>query len=238
MMTKKDAFTLTELLLVLAIVFVLFSLAFPAFKNVREISRSSVCVSNLRQIGIGLFAYSGDNSGFFPTADLSHHTSTMLPQTNRWPYIAWNYMGLGNPKNGGYVKGVNDTSYGMKKPNIFVCPTSRITVKGYPGAWQTRQGGACYGMSVNPAQFFYSTTNWSEAPNFPVNRAWVRNSAGTALILEAQYLVVGSSLYTDRVGLIPHHGGMNVLYYDGHVEWIAANDIPTHYMARPFWRAN
>jgi len=232
------AFSLVELLLVLAIGAVIISLSMPAFRNMREMSRSTVCISNLRQIGMGLLTYSGDHNGYLPPADLSPHDSVEFPQTNRWPYLAWSHFGLGDPKKT-FKKGYNDARYDLKpgaRPNIFVCPTTRSKLIPYPGA-SSPGGKSCYGMSVNPARFFYNN-NWTNAPNYSVNRAWLKNASGTALILENQYLVVSSDLYFNASGLVPHRGGMNVLYYDGHVQWMTAQDIPTHYRAQPFWRAN
>ena len=56
-MNRAKAFTLVELLVVLAIVAILVSLALPAVQAAREASRKAQCCNNLRQIGVALQAY-------------------------------------------------------------------------------------------------------------------------------------------------------------------------------------
>ncbi len=62
----RSSFTLTELLVVVTIIAILISLLMPALKRARETANSAVCASNLRQIGIALFAYARDNNGRLP----------------------------------------------------------------------------------------------------------------------------------------------------------------------------
>ena len=56
-MNRARAFTLVELLVVLAIVGILVSLALPAIQAAREASRKAQCCNNLKQVGIALQAY-------------------------------------------------------------------------------------------------------------------------------------------------------------------------------------
>ena len=60
------AFTLTELVIVLAIIGLLVSILFPVFSRVRERARAANCASNLHQIGLGFIQYTQDNDGMMP----------------------------------------------------------------------------------------------------------------------------------------------------------------------------
>jgi prepilin-type N-terminal cleavage/methylation domain-containing protein/prepilin-type processing-associated H-X9-DG protein len=60
------AFTLVELLAVIAIIGVLAGLVIMGMGKVRANARQSGCLSNLRQIGVGWQLYLGDNKGRFP----------------------------------------------------------------------------------------------------------------------------------------------------------------------------
>jgi prepilin-type N-terminal cleavage/methylation domain-containing protein/prepilin-type processing-associated H-X9-DG protein len=57
---QRRAFTLIELLVVIAIVALLAALMFPVFSRARENARRTTCQSNMKQIGLGLLAYSQD----------------------------------------------------------------------------------------------------------------------------------------------------------------------------------
>ncbi len=59
-------FTLTELLVVLAIIGALAAISIPVGRSVLARSRTAGCLSNLRQIGIGLESYLQDNSQTMP----------------------------------------------------------------------------------------------------------------------------------------------------------------------------
>jgi len=62
------AFTLLELLSVIAVIIVLAALLLPALENVRAQAKRAQCVSRLRQIGVGFQDFAHDHNGQFPMA--------------------------------------------------------------------------------------------------------------------------------------------------------------------------
>lgn len=61
------AFTLIELLVVIAIIAILAAILFPVFAQAREAARKAVCLSNNKQIGLGVMMYVQDYDEDYPT---------------------------------------------------------------------------------------------------------------------------------------------------------------------------
>jgi len=63
---RRHGFTLTEMMVVVVIVAVLAAISFPIGRSVLAKSRRAACLSNLRQIGVGLEAYLQDHAQVMP----------------------------------------------------------------------------------------------------------------------------------------------------------------------------
>ncbi len=63
---KERGFTLIELLVVIAIIAILAAILFPVFARAREKARQSSCLSNVKQLGLGMMMYAQDYDDCLP----------------------------------------------------------------------------------------------------------------------------------------------------------------------------
>lgn len=102
------SFTLIELLVVVAIMAILLATLLPALAGARETARQVVCMSNLREIDVGILFYSQDSNDWLPTVTglwqgVARQVGTSLPD-------------LGNPNNWA-------TFRSDLVPSILFCPS-------------------------------------------------------------------------------------------------------------------
>jgi prepilin-type N-terminal cleavage/methylation domain-containing protein/prepilin-type processing-associated H-X9-DG protein len=102
----QSAFTLIELLVVIAILGFLTAIALPAIYRSLEKSRAAQGLSNMRQIGVAMALYAGENDNYLP-----------LMRTF-WPQQPYGLEGI-EP----YLETVNGKGAGRK---LYVCPNRKI----------------------------------------------------------------------------------------------------------------
>jgi prepilin-type N-terminal cleavage/methylation domain-containing protein/prepilin-type processing-associated H-X9-DG protein len=121
---RKRAFTLVELLVVLAVIGILTALLLPAVVGTKEGGRSTVCLNNLHQMGIALQIYVQENQDRLPV--MQNVGTNGPPPTN------------GPPLNAVLLPFVGGNS------NIFRCPSDNqklYTLTGTSYFWNTVLNG-------------------------------------------------------------------------------------------------
>jgi len=154
------AFTLLELLVVIAIIALLVALLLPALASAREQGRKTACLSNLRQIGIAINSYAGDDSGRIP------YGPKAPPFTSAGDF----YPSTGAPtslvslQNGAPVGlGLLLQDHLANQPKALFCPASDQTVDAAAEL-------AKVGSSQAQCSYYYrhaGVTNLFDAPNTP-----------------------------------------------------------------------
>ncbi len=224
------AVTLAELLVVVGLLCVGLLLLLPALTRVSSASRNASCVHHLRQIGVALSQYAACYQNWQPwyskdnTTDLAPWgKGHFLWQDSIYEFIAAT----------GYPSQVPRTD-GTRPPSalIFRCPamTQGLSAwSGYAlnGAALTNVDMAARGLPARPLsrQMLFSRRAGRLFPlNEPGKTAWVIDS-------DAVWFRRTKKEYDSLAWR--HYQGANVLFYDGHVEWVAKPDASD--LNQPEW---
>jgi prepilin-type N-terminal cleavage/methylation domain-containing protein/prepilin-type processing-associated H-X9-DG protein len=128
---RRRGFTLIELLVVIAIIAILAAILFPVFAQAREAARKSTCLSNMKQIGMGIAMYTQDNDEQLPqgTRGNSCTDSMGAGRDSRWMHQIYPYV-----KNNG----------------LFTCPSDLNKVNNGPWDPKTCNNFCDYGYNSFP----------------------------------------------------------------------------------------
>src|SRR3954469_24153437 len=90
--SPNRGFTLIELLVVIAIIALLAAILFPVFGRARENARRSNCLSNLKQVGLGVMQYVQDHDEIYPLVGQGLTVNAFTPGTKGWASSIQRYL--------------------------------------------------------------------------------------------------------------------------------------------------
>ena len=163
---RRRAFTLVELLTVVAVIALLIALLLPALGKAREMSRRTICMSNLRQQQVAAVTFAADRAGRLPPDQhgrwglgIGGGALMMVPAVyNGDPYGHFAGQGI-----------LMDKGYLSKDGLLVYCPSFS-----YPDMQLKTFTGQ---LGVN---FQAGLTNgggwWPDVKNIPVNQHWLKAS--------------------------------------------------------------
>jgi prepilin-type N-terminal cleavage/methylation domain-containing protein/prepilin-type processing-associated H-X9-DG protein len=223
---EPAAFTLIELLVVIAIIAVLAAMLLPTAQRVRDHGNTTACLSNLRQISSGIYAYASDHSQTLPPAIIQSGTAINGGTDLETILVGGKYLSAPSASSAAGVAGF---------PSVFHCQSGLNQVSSNPGSSSTAyattndaQGYRVLTYTGTGSQTLY-LASWygsncaasgsnSVAYPFLVNSG--RRLTSMNHLSEIVGLFCGLGIQNSAVGNIAaRHDGRtttNVLFMDGH----------------------
>jgi prepilin-type N-terminal cleavage/methylation domain-containing protein/prepilin-type processing-associated H-X9-DG protein len=225
----RSAFTLIELLVVIAIIAILAAILFPVFGRARENARRSSCLSNMKQLGLGMMQYIQDYDETFPHAfwNVDNSVNGYQDQANE---RGWSY---------------NIQPY-IKSVQVFQCPSDLVAPPNYSllsdtaGQHYLAYTDYCYNRAMgNPAGVNAPTVKLARltmASNTVMFTEMTGGPSGTSAgggpgggFTTTPGLAIGRVDSAIGYGAMQRHlDGSNIAFGDGHVKWYKGSSHNTY----------
>ncbi|HHX42008.1 MAG TPA: DUF1559 domain-containing protein [Armatimonadetes bacterium] len=193
---RNCGFTLIELLVVIAIIAILAAILFPVFARARANARKASCLSNVRQLAMGIVTYAQDYDETLPPG------ASYQPNQTAWYYLIRPYLGA------------NISTSASAIESIVVCPDYKTS---YPDG----VAGDYPKCSYAPNAYIMETDRAANLAqcNYPADLVLLapgRNRLTTYGRDDAS----GDAHSMAARGR--HAGGANFAFCDGHAKWMPA----------------
>jgi prepilin-type N-terminal cleavage/methylation domain-containing protein/prepilin-type processing-associated H-X9-DG protein len=214
----KNAFTLIELLVVIAIIAILAAILFPVFAQAKAAAKTTVCLSNMNQIGLALQMYASENE------------DTMFYRSN-WPTSRsgdTTVIGAGDSPN--HYRWWNLLMPYIKNKDVFKCPSDDL-----PSPSKDEDGNNTILRSyiaISSAESMNLTSIPNPADTIVITEKWGRDWTGVRT--DSWIEPYNGDFSTDStdsartfMAANRHAHRMNATFFDGHARSKAGGDIQT-----------
>ncbi|HEX4263526.1 MAG TPA: prepilin-type N-terminal cleavage/methylation domain-containing protein [Verrucomicrobiae bacterium] len=209
---NQRAFTLIELLVVIAIIAILAAMLLPALGKAKQKAWTTSCVSNLRQIGLGMRMFADDNNEFYPISGGDILWGAVDAGTGNYSWMQQIHPEIGNT-------------------NVFNCPGNVQLPEQYRGPFN-------YFNGCNAAYVEAGTAAAVKSTRIMFPSAFVLSGDTCGIVggslrfdpLDAdkddytQNCIGGAASESITEYWQIHAKGQNVMFADGHAKWYKTFD--------------
>lgn len=254
----SHGFTLIELLVVIAIIAILAAILFPVFAQARDKARQTACLSNQKQIGLGIMQYIQDYDETYPVCNQTYKPPAVAAQVTigrvSWMRHLYTYTksidvmkcpnatfgddfsttgtanGIAIPDANGATPSLtfNRRSLGVNRW-VFMAAAD-ATVQPIP----ITEGSV--GQPTKLIMVADSASDMVEQPWYITYANWnSTNNSGAVNFMNPPYDLARRKAEIAKFGR--HQGGSNIVYGDGHAKW-SKNEALNYDGATAFINAN
>ena len=208
---RQNGFTLIELLVVIAIIAILAAILFPVFLKAKDSAKSTMCFSNMKQIGTALMLYVDANNDTYPPSafwECPPNTTVVIGWT-RWllPYL--------------------------KNKKVWACPIQRPESAILGGYYIDCSGHYAANTKIMPYLYWgviFDDDPHGVAKKSMVKMSQVRRTSRIVAIIEQRGVNPGMVTWSNYAMVMDrgtslgghfkiHNEGFNCTYADGHARW-------------------
>jgi prepilin-type N-terminal cleavage/methylation domain-containing protein/prepilin-type processing-associated H-X9-DG protein len=221
---RRRAFTLIELLVVIAIIAILAAILFPVFAQARAKARQTSCLSNMKQIGLGLMMYTQD----YDEVLAGNHVGAPHSNAGDAGYTTVTTIGFMDTNESLVRRNwCRDVQPYIKNRGIYVCPNATARSSGPGGATSAyRETTDSRGANVSYLLNGLVHTRPMAVIPFPADIIYLRDYQFYGQVSQVRPhpdgVLNNVNVYRqynhDYYDLMHNQGG-NFLYCDGHAKW-------------------
>jgi type II secretory pathway pseudopilin PulG len=167
--SSVNAFTRVELLVVIACIFIVGSVALPLLGDSREASSEAVCMNNLKRWGAAFLMYGEDNNDSVPEEGATIYTIWYPSNSNAWYNVCPRYIGEKSLLSRYWPVQADPPPPGPPDPvvpgrlDVFACPSARLPSPTYNTLSHTyfmygENGRLCINLSTRNSGGIAQTT--------------------------------------------------------------------------------